>query len=1005
MPADPRLKDLLRPILPLVVAAVRAKVRTPVATFSDTPKKLGCVYLPLTGDARQMVIDAQKRIDPADLAGDGLEKEPHVTVRYGLHTNDPAEVATTMAPHGPATASLLPELRSFPGDDHDVLYVAVGYPRSGPSVATQNWRLESLPHTDTHSKYIPHATVSYLKPGTASKYVGDLDGNGTTERGDTVVYSAPDGQKHTIRIEQTSPSADFADAPPTDYARYFAADQHGRYPGELHREFGLGVRQFADHTGLVRKQVRYKLNGQTHERYQWVKPPDAPAAPKQPAPTTTPTAPTTSEKQPGKLSTFASKLAKSPGGRVLIKMGGPAVRLALKVEHKLAVVQAKTQQVAVEAARQRGFSPEQADRLEKLLRLGDFLGGYAAAGAGGAVAGGVGAKVGAMMPTASVAYLMYSTARDPGATWRAAKTVMRRTLGLEKATATHADDTSLEGLAGLLADRLAAADDPDWYAAMVYAGLGLTGDLGRAIDAADGEEVPEDGQRFSDDVETFAGRPGLVQKKIQYTRGGKSYTRMQWVKPPAAPKEKPAKPAKKAKPDAPSKPDPKQVKADAHARVKELLAAETPGPDHAKELHAALSRLTVPEIQALKKERDVKGGKTKADHIAKLLAHVQAVRGKVKSVAGLPGVIQEYQSATGRAKQALENALANANVIDPDKPKRKPKDVPPRDLAIALTSSWLELHRLGNKPDEMAPLERALAHAGLERIGEQGSTESFDGTRHDPGKTATLKGAPVKVIRPGWQMKEPGGTLRLVPAAVEPVTSGAKKPKAASPSPPPTPPTRDTIQEKIKAAKHDPDKQAQIVAGIIRATATDGGFVYTHGMSSPTITKKAVIDGVSFHWEDTPDGITRAARTIVNASAFPQPAKLWEATGRVICTSQRNKDDAHWEKEYGTQGFKASATGGDGTTVVYNNGSGSPSLLAHEAGHNLANKLWGQPSPPEDSEYAKAQKVEPPASEYGANSAAEDFAEAVMKYVTTPLTMEQDFPVKFAAVKKLLEGT
>jgi hypothetical protein len=64
------------------------------------------------------------------------------------------------------------------------------------------------------------------------------------------------------------------------YARYFA-HEGGLYPTLLHRQFGLGVKDFADRTGLVRKQIEDR-NGR--RVWHWVRP-DEPAAAPSPAAT------------------------------------------------------------------------------------------------------------------------------------------------------------------------------------------------------------------------------------------------------------------------------------------------------------------------------------------------------------------------------------------------------------------------------------------------------------------------------------------------------------------------------------------------------------------------------------------------------------------------------------------------------------------------------------------------------------------------------------------------
>lgn len=63
------------------------------------------------------------------------------------------------------------------------------------------------------------------------------------------------------------------------FSAYFAADARGRYPGDLHERFGCGVKEFADRSHLVLKEVRTKAG---HTVHRWVDPREKPAAPVRP---------------------------------------------------------------------------------------------------------------------------------------------------------------------------------------------------------------------------------------------------------------------------------------------------------------------------------------------------------------------------------------------------------------------------------------------------------------------------------------------------------------------------------------------------------------------------------------------------------------------------------------------------------------------------------------------------------------------------------------------------
>jgi hypothetical protein len=179
----------------------------------------------------------------------------------------------------------------------------------------------------------------------------------------------------------------------------------------------------------------------------------------------------------------AEKLSQTAGGRVVLAMGRGGVWLFHKIEHPLLIALHKSNDLAEAAARERGLSDETAAKLKRALMAGDFFGGYATAGAALAATGSLwAAKAAAFLPSVSVAYLAYSTARNPAATWRAARSVIAGTLG----TGPAAHESVTPDLAGLLADRLNAAADPEWFLALFHAALARTdGDAQKALAAAD----------------------------------------------------------------------------------------------------------------------------------------------------------------------------------------------------------------------------------------------------------------------------------------------------------------------------------------------------------------------------------------------------------------------------------------------------------------------------------------------------------------------------------------
>jgi 2'-5' RNA ligase len=176
------------------------------ALYMDGPHEFSSTQFDLP---EGKVLDAVKKmalsIPDGDLAGDGREKDFHVTVKYGLHTDDAVDVKKVVDSFGPVSVRL-GKISLFPanesqiqrgGEQYDVVKIDVD---SENLHRLNNLVSDSLECTDTHPDYKPHITLAYVKPGAGKKYVGEWEGEEDELSFNALRFSSKDGNKTTINL-------------------------------------------------------------------------------------------------------------------------------------------------------------------------------------------------------------------------------------------------------------------------------------------------------------------------------------------------------------------------------------------------------------------------------------------------------------------------------------------------------------------------------------------------------------------------------------------------------------------------------------------------------------------------------------------------------------------------------------------------------------------------------------------------------------------------------------
>ncbi len=138
--------------------------------------------------------DYIKEIPGEDLAEEGREDEIHVTIKYGLHSDDSMRLRDILRGIGPVTITL-GCVSVFEHEEQDVLKIDV----YGADLFNLNRLIsESVANTETWPTYKPHLTLAYLKKGKGKKYANDDNFDGIKITFDSLTFSPADGDKVNI---------------------------------------------------------------------------------------------------------------------------------------------------------------------------------------------------------------------------------------------------------------------------------------------------------------------------------------------------------------------------------------------------------------------------------------------------------------------------------------------------------------------------------------------------------------------------------------------------------------------------------------------------------------------------------------------------------------------------------------------------------------------------------------------------------------------------------------
>ena len=183
-----------------VVQGGTEEVKKPKYKFGSTQANI-----PADSEAAKGLGIARSIISKDDLAGKGKdigEGGEHVTVRYGIKNEDTEGIRKFLSEQSPFEATL-GKTEKFPVSEHSEGAAPIIAPIEAPDLHRMNAELEK--HGDfsepSFDKYKPHATVAYVKPDKADRYVGMEITKGKKFTVNEIAISKKDGSQEVVKLE------------------------------------------------------------------------------------------------------------------------------------------------------------------------------------------------------------------------------------------------------------------------------------------------------------------------------------------------------------------------------------------------------------------------------------------------------------------------------------------------------------------------------------------------------------------------------------------------------------------------------------------------------------------------------------------------------------------------------------------------------------------------------------------------------------------------------------
>lgn len=167
-----------------------------IAEAEKPPHKFASTQIQVPEPLASEIRELGQMIPDEQLTEDGREDDIHVTVKYGLHADDPAKLQELLNGQPPITVTM-GKTSLFSNDDADVVKIDV----DSPELHALNKKIaDAMPHTDTHPDYQPHITIAYVKPGMGKEWSGSNVLEGEPFTVNKLTFSGKDRTKTVIPL-------------------------------------------------------------------------------------------------------------------------------------------------------------------------------------------------------------------------------------------------------------------------------------------------------------------------------------------------------------------------------------------------------------------------------------------------------------------------------------------------------------------------------------------------------------------------------------------------------------------------------------------------------------------------------------------------------------------------------------------------------------------------------------------------------------------------------------